>query len=202
MRTKNLNYLYSSRFFITCLALVLAAAPFFNRGPQAAKDQDKTAWKVDLKNSRVQFVSYARLGDVEGKFRRWWFRGSIPADLKNTKGVLVVDVKSLYTANSMRDNHLRNEDFFDVGKYPYAIFRIKALEVEGKSIKAIGELEIKKIKKQMTVNLKRQDIGDKKIVLGTTLKLNRRSFKINYSSMLNPIEDRVDLKIKLTLVKQ
>jgi len=41
-----------------------------------------------------------------------------PAKLAESKIEAVADATTLNTENEMRDNHIKNEDFFDVAKYP------------------------------------------------------------------------------------
>src|SRR5579875_2147875 len=57
---------------------------------------------------------------TEGKF------GGLKADINFDKDQLdkstieaSVDTRTLDTDNSLRDNHLKGEDYFDVGKYPW-----------------------------------------------------------------------------------
>jgi K(+)-stimulated pyrophosphate-energized sodium pump len=80
-------------------------------------------------------------------------KGSIPVDtgslvltgdLKTSVFDIVIDVKGINTQNQYRDEHIKNPDFFDVAKFPKAIF--KSTSIEGSlenGYSAKGNLTIK-----------------------------------------------------------
>ena len=69
-------------------------------------------------------------------------------DAKAKKAKVEIDVASIDTANSIRDNHLRNEDFFDVPNFPKAFFEVlNVKENSPNSLILTGKLTIKNIEK-------------------------------------------------------
>ena len=92
-------------------------------------------------------------------------RGSINVDsgyvnLDNTSGTKIyirMDMKSINTQNSYRDAHLKEKpEFFDVAKFPTAVFESSTIEENtgsGKyAYKANGKLTMRGIVKDMTLN--------------------------------------------------
>lgn len=51
---------------------------------------------------------------------------------------VVIQTKSINTTNSMRDEHLREADFFDVAKYPTITFKSSSIETGDTSLIAKG----------------------------------------------------------------
>ncbi|HEX9080989.1 MAG TPA: YceI family protein, partial [Holophagaceae bacterium] len=109
-------------------ALVLAALP--------ASAQD--VYRIDPVHSQVAFQIRHFVSKVSGRFTK--FSGEIKVDTKDiTKSSVDVsiDTASITTDNTMRDNHLKSPDFFNVAKYPTITFKSTAVEEVAK-----GKLEI------------------------------------------------------------
>ena len=78
---------------------------------------------LTAENSKVEFTGSKVTGKHDGGFKA--FTGTI--DLVNTKPeeskvVVDIDVNSLYTEPEDLIKHLKSADFFDVEKFPKAIF--------------------------------------------------------------------------------
>ncbi|HSN60324.1 MAG TPA: YceI family protein [Ferruginibacter sp.] len=81
-------------------------------------------------------------GDLSG------LKGQIVFDTKNpanSKFDISVDVATIDTDNKRRDNHLRNDDYFDVAKYPRIAIIGKPVFVSGNSWILKGMLTIKDV---------------------------------------------------------
>ncbi len=76
-------------------------------------------WQMDPIHSEVSFtVRHLMISKVRGRFGD--FAGTIvigdePLDARVEASVLLA---SIDTGNTMRDNHVRSADFFDVDQYP------------------------------------------------------------------------------------
>ena len=101
-------------------------------------------WTVDSVHSEIGFsVRHLGAGKTRGKFTD--FTGTVIADPKNLAKSSVsftVQAKSIDTANSARDNHLRGADFFDVTQFPTLSFVSTKIERAGAGYKATGKLTI------------------------------------------------------------
>ena len=85
----------------------------------------QTTWTIDPMHSSFNFnIKHMGISFVQGRFDK--FDGSIltpNADLKDAKFDFTIDVNSIDTDVEMRDNHLKNADFFEVEKYPTMTFK-------------------------------------------------------------------------------
>src|ERR1700733_5150952 len=80
----------------------------------------QTKWVIDPMHSEVQFkVKHLMISTVTGSFKK--FSGTVTTqseDFENAKIQFSLDVNSISTNQEMRDNHLKNDDFFAADKYP------------------------------------------------------------------------------------
>lgn len=141
-----------------------------------------------------------------------------------TKGSFIVDMNTIKAVELMKDgddneeeeennegeehddrddlaNHLKNEDFFDVNKYPEATFTIKEATNNGNSYKITGDMTIKGITKEISF-----DATITAQTLKAHIKINRTDFGIKYGSGSffknlgdNIIKDQFDLIISLVI---
>jgi polyisoprenoid-binding protein YceI len=87
-------------------------------------------YTVDASHSNVGFkIKHLMISNVKGGFDK--FEGVFEYDkksktLKSMEGNISVD--SINTANAKRDEHLKNEDFFDAAKYPTIGFKLTKAE--------------------------------------------------------------------------
>ena len=114
----------------------------------------------------------------------------------NSKFIGIVDVSSINTNNNARDKHLRNQDFFDVAKYPEMKFESTSVtKVSPSKIRIDGKLTIKNITKTVTFNA---DVieNTNKTIFKTTLKINRLDYKVGESSWTLANDLFIDLNIE------
>ena len=75
---------------------------------------------------------------------------NLTGNFKTTTMDLILNIKSVNTNNTMRNEHIESADFFDAEKYPTAVFHGKAIDsTDNKQFKYIakGELTIKDVTK-------------------------------------------------------
>lgn len=103
-------------------------------------------------------------------------------------GQISFDMNSIRTTdmsdrlNKKLDNHLKNEDFFNVDKFPEAILKIrKAVKGEGKMYKIVADLTIKDIKRPISF-LAEVEINEANFVASAKLNIDRTKWDIKYKS--------------------
>ncbi len=136
--------------------------------PYADKDYSelKGDYKVDGAHSAVDFSIKHIVTNTKGTI-------NIDSGWVNFAGdkkiFIQMDVKSLNTQNSYRDDHLKNADFFDVTKYPKIIFEASDIQRDSSSNEynfvAKGKLTMKNITKDAEVKfnyigMEMKDMGD------------------------------------------
>lgn len=106
-------------------------------------------WIINQDHSDFQFrVGYLGVSEVSGRFKK--ISGMVILDEKEhpSEILIKVDASSLDTANSLRDGHIRGNDFLQTKHHPEIIFHSKFVSPIGKGqFKAQGLLTIKNVTK-------------------------------------------------------
>jgi K(+)-stimulated pyrophosphate-energized sodium pump len=107
----------------------------------------KGAWTIDASHSYIDFEIRHLLATSKGSFDE--IAGTV--DFSQGMEQAVIDVKinanSVNTRNNERDDHLRNEDFFDVNNFSEILFKSNSIEMTEDGYVAKGELKIKDVTK-------------------------------------------------------
>ena len=118
-----------------------------------------------------------------------------PDSLSNSYFRVTIKSVSVNTDNNTRDEHLREEDYFDVKNYPLISFvsgRIQAAGNKG-DFTASGKLTIKNNTKDIQLPFTAVKNGDGYLFTGS-FKMNRRDFGVGGGSTLSN-ELTVDIKV-------
>jgi polyisoprenoid-binding protein YceI len=108
-----------------------------------------------------------------------------PVDVKRDSVSLSVDANTINTDNSMRDNHLRKEEYFDVQNYPRIRFVSTSVSVDKNAhFTATGQLTIKNTTKEISIPFT-ATAKDGGYILTGEFKINRRDFQIGGSSTIS-----------------
>jgi polyisoprenoid-binding protein YceI len=139
-------------------------------------------WQVDVAKSALTFTGTYQSGPFTGKFGK--FDAAISydeADLSKAKFDVKIDVASVDTKSSERDDTLRTADFFDTAKFPQAHFVTSSFERDAAGVVAKGMLTIRETSKPVTLKVKFAASAE-----GTTLdvdtKLSRLDFGLGASN--------------------
>jgi polyisoprenoid-binding protein YceI len=169
-----------------------------------------TKWAIDPAHSEVQFkVKHLVITTVTGSFEN--FNGSVTAENEDFDGAKVnfaIDVNSINTRSTDRDNHLRSNDFFAVEEHPEMTFSGE-LQKDGGDYELVGDLTIrgtsKKVKLDVDYNGTVKDPwGNTKAGFEVTGKLNRKDFGLTWNtiteagSMLVGEEVKLEISVQLT----
>jgi polyisoprenoid-binding protein YceI len=109
-------------------------------------------WTLDPAHSKIQFiVRHMVISEVLGNFKTFNLKiDSKKDDFSDSKVELQIQVDSIDTGVSGRDNHLKSADFFEVKKYPFITFKSKSFKkISGEKYKLTGDLTIKNITKEI-----------------------------------------------------
>lgn len=144
------------------------------------------AYPVDSWHSSISFSArFGGLVPVRGSFDR--FSGTVlldEADLTKTSATIFIDAASIDTGLSMRDNHLKSDDFFDVEKHPQISFSSERVIRENNAVVMEGMLSMHGISRAVRIPfvLAHGEQADPwknfRITLQGTLELNRLDFGI------------------------
>ena len=153
----------------------------------------QTTWNVDKVHSKVRFdVAHMVISTVEGNFTN--FSGSVTntkTDFSDAKFNFTVDLKSVDTNNTRRDNDLKSPNFFDVAKYPTMTFKSTSINhKEGKNFILNGNLTIHGVTKPVSLNLTvngtiKDPWGNTRAAFKVTGSLNRFDYGLKYNSVMD-----------------
>ncbi|HVM88791.1 MAG TPA: YceI family protein [Puia sp.] len=125
--------------------------------------------------------------NVDGSFKG--LKGSIdfdPAKYAQAKFEVSIDANTIFTDNGMRDNHLREDTYFDVKNHPRISFvstKITGSDKKG-TLFVFGILDIKGIKKEISFPFTATPV-DGGLLFKGEFKINRRDFDIGGSSTIS-----------------
>lgn len=164
-------------------------------------------FKVDTGHAEIGFtVSHLMLSDVKGGFNT--FEGNIEYDVAGQTLISMegsIDATSIDTNNEKRDDHLRNEDFFNVAKYPKMKFRSGSIEKTGdRTFKVSGKLTVLGVERAVVLPITvlgpvNDPWGNQRIGISCTTVLNRRDLGIT-NSPAAMIGDEVNVSISAEAV--
>ena len=190
------------------LALALAVLAL---APPAAL-AETAAWKMDPAHSSASFtVRHLGISNVRGEFQK--MDGEVMLDEQDpTKSSVevTIDAASVNTRNSMRDNDLRSENFFDVAKHPKLTFKSTRIVKAGDGYEVTGDLTMRGTTKPVTLQVNEftkaitDGQGAQRRAVAATGKLDRRDFGLTWNSMVEAtpmVGDEVKLEIAAEFVK-
>ena len=172
-------------------------------------------YTLDPAHTTIGFkVKHLMIANVKGSFEK--FKGTIVVDEKDitkSKVNVSIEIASINTNISKRDEHLRSGDFFDAVKYPVMTFDSTKVErVGADALKVTGNLTIKGVTKQvvMTVDGPSGEIkspqGVAKRGASAVATINRQDFGVSWNKKLDAggvvVADDVHIIIDAELDRQ
>jgi len=159
-------------------------------------------YKIDPNHSSANFaVKHAMVSTVKGRFSD--VQGTITYDAKdvtNSTVKAVIKTATVNTDNSMRDNDLKGEHYFDVAKYPEIKFESTKIEKRGDQYVAIGNLTIKDVTKQveMPFTVTAAEFGGKKhLGADATLTINRMDYHVDWDKVPGMVDKTIKIELNI-----
>ena len=175
----------------------------------ALSTQAQTAktWQVDPVHSAVKFsVSHLVISEVDGSFKK--FQGSIKsaqADFQDAQIEFTIDVNSINTDNSMRDEHLKSADFFDTKQFPSMKFVSTSFKKKsGNNYILTGNLTMKGVTKKVSYNvvyggIAKDGYGNTKAGFKVKGIINRFDYDLKWNALTEAGGATVGKDIDMTL---
>ncbi|MCB9496317.1 MAG: polyisoprenoid-binding protein [Fibrobacteria bacterium] len=145
-------------------------------------------WNFDASHSSVDFSArHLLVSNTRGNFDSMQITLSgDPKNLSSLEAKATIQVASINTRNSKRDEHLRAEDFFDAAKFPQIEF--VSTKVVGKNGKGTmtGDLTMHGVKRTVSIPFTvsgpiEDPWKNTRLGLEGTLKIQRKDFGIGAS---------------------
>jgi polyisoprenoid-binding protein YceI len=176
------------RRIILFLSVIISAS--------AARAQYKPADQGSTVQFKIKNLGFSVNGSFSG------LQGSIqfdPAHPDQCSFDVSVDAASVNTDNSMRDEHLRKDSYFDVKTYPRIRFQSTKISAANKAGDFIvsGKLSIKNTTKEISFPFS-ATASQTGFVFKGSFRINRKDFQIGGSST---ISDELVLMLNITAEK-
>lgn len=150
-----------------------------------------TNWVIDPTHSEVQFkIKHLVISTVTGSFNNFSGRAVTEGDdFENAFIDFKIDVDSIDTNQSHRDEHLRGADFFESSTYPDILFKSTSFKKTGDdTYKLAGDLTMKNVTKPVELKVEyggsaRDNYGNLKYGFEVTGKINRKEFGLTYNAL-------------------
>lgn len=147
-------------------------------------------WNIDASHTQVGFsVRHLAISKVRGKFERFEGQLITAEDPLDSSVRATVEVASINTNNSDRDNHLRTNDFFAAEEYPEFTFQSTGVREHDGEFVIDGELTLRGVTKQVTFDFEfggfgQDAYGNYKAGFTATTAVNREDFGIRWNAPL------------------
>jgi len=173
-----------------------------------------TKWVLDPMHSEIQFkIKHLVISTVSGFFKN--FEGELTTGSDDFQGATIdfsLDVASIDTNQSQRDEHLKSPEFFDAATYPKITFKSTSFtKVDDDDYKLAGDLTIKGITKPVTLDVElggsaADFYGNLKAGFEVTGKINRKEFGLTWDGVTEAgsivLGEDIKLLINVQFAKQ
>jgi polyisoprenoid-binding protein YceI len=174
-----------------------------------------TTYQIDTAHSHAQFkVRHMMIANVGGEFSK--MTGTVIFDPENPSASEVsatIDVSTINTRETQRDEHLKSNDFFDVARYPLMKFVSRDIVTTGpESFEMNGDLTIRGVTRPLAVTVEdltaeaKDPWGNLRRGACARAKFSRKSFGLAWNVALEAggflVGDEVEITIDVELIRQ
>jgi polyisoprenoid-binding protein YceI len=167
-----------------------------------------TTYELDPVHSHLGFsVRHMMVSHQRGRFQG--VTGTLTLDredLTRSHVEVTIDVATLDTHNTDRDNHLRSPDFFDVANHPKMTFVSREVKVQPDGeLRVAGDLTIRGTTHPVTLTAEalssesKDPFGNIRIGTSATAKISRKEFGMVWNAVLETGGIALADEVKLTL---
>jgi polyisoprenoid-binding protein YceI len=171
-------------------------------------------YNIDTQHSSAQFkVRHMMIANVKGEFDK--LSGTVEFDPANASLSSVeakIDVNSISTRETDRDNHLKSADFFDAAQFPEIAFKSKKVAASGGAYKVVGDLTIHGITKEVTLDVEsvsdevKDGWGFLRRGTSATTRIDRRDFGLVFNIPLDGggfvVGDNIDITLDVEMTRK
>ncbi len=167
-------------------------------------------WHVDPVHSTVEFqAKHMMIATVKGRFNA--FQGALEVDERGPRMFGTIEVASIDTRDTRRDEHLRSPDFFDAANHPQMRFDSTRIEPTGKdTFRITGDLTIREVTRPVELEATfqgtgRDPWGSERAALEVRGQIDRKDFGLTWNQALETggvlVGDKIKILIDVAAVK-
>ena len=170
-------------------------------------------YALDPAHTTIGFVArHAMITKVRGNFNEFEGTLTVGENITDSAATATVKTASIDTKNADRDAHVKNEDFFDVEKFPEMTFTATKFDVNDKGEGTVtGDLTIKDTTKSVDLDVEdvataEDPFGNTRLGFEATTKINRRDFGIDFNAPLKTggvlVSEEIKIELEVSAIKQ
>ena len=169
-------------------------------------------WQIDPGHADVGFVGrHFGLTKIRGRFTGVDGTVVIADDITRSTVDVVIDMATVSSGDTSRDDHLRSVDFFDVANHPTGLFRATGITANNASGSITGELTLKGITRPVTLEAEFLGTvvdpwGGERAIFSANATIDREDWGLTWNMVLEAggllVSKRIQLDIEVELVRQ
>lgn len=162
-------------------------------------------WDIDPVHSEVSFVvRHMVVSKVRGRFDDVAGVVVTAEDPLASTVEATIRTSSVNTNQQQRDEHVRSADFLDAEGHPEITFRSTGIRDAGRKFALDGELTIRGVTRQVTLDLEVNGFGPDafggtRAGFSATTEINRQDFGVSYNGPIPGADNAMVLSDKVTL---
>lgn len=161
-------------------------------------------WKVDPGHAEIGFAGkHFMLTTVRGRFTGVGITIDVGEDPSDSAVSAVIDMASVASGDTARDDHLRSADHFDVDQHKTATFTSTRLDWDGgRTGQLVGDLTIKRVTRAVVLQWTYEGFvhdpwGNERAVFSARGVIDRTDFGLDWNMVLDAGGLLVSKKIEL-----
>ena len=170
-------------------------------------------YALDPAHTTIGFVArHAMVTKVRGNFNEFEGTLTVAENINESAANATVKTASIDTNNAERDEHVRNEDFFNVEKFPEMTFTATKFDVnEAGEGTVTGDLTIKGTTKSVDFKVEETGVaedpfGNTRLGFEATTSINRTDFGIDFNAPLKTggvlVSEEIKIELEISAIKQ
>jgi polyisoprenoid-binding protein YceI len=169
-------------------------------------------WTIDPVHSDISFsVRHMMVSKVRGKFTKVDATIVTAENPLDSSVTAEIDLTSIDTGNTQRDDHIRSADFFEVETHPKMTYRSTGLSQDGDNYIVDGELTLHGVTKNVALKLELNGFttdpyGGQRSGFSATGEINRKDFGIDISMPMDGggvvVGDKITILLEVEAVLQ
>jgi polyisoprenoid-binding protein YceI len=166
-------------------------------------------WNIDPVHSEVGFwVRHMMVSKVRGKFNTFSGQLVTAEDPLQSSVTAEIDLASIDTGNSQRDDHIRSVDFFEVEKHTKMTYRSTGIRAGNGEYILDGELTLKGVTRSVPLTLElngfgKDPYGGTRAGFSAKAEINRSDFGVSFGLAEGGgtvVSDKVNLQLEVEAV--
>jgi polyisoprenoid-binding protein YceI len=182
-----------------------------HRVPTEKRTDSRERWQVDPSRSTLTFtLRHIVVQEIQGRFQRWGGELLLHRGQPSLSELEAwVDLGSIDTDSAERDDQVRSDEFFDVGRFPRARFKSTRIESSDEQIRIAGILELHGVSHPVDLEITLGPVVEDGDVARASYEargtIDRQDFGLHWNQDLDVggvvVGDRVELRAHIEAIR-